>query len=132
MADDVYKDDLEKTEEPSQKRRDEARQKGQFAKSKNLIPAATLGAIAIALRFGGEELMVRMERCIIGFFGAAGNLKQFGTEAAGHLLTDADQLGGILQKLPAGWESKNLQILLHAQVIGNTPAQPGVVAAHVW
>jgi flagellar biosynthesis protein FlhB len=80
MADDVYKDDLEKTEEPSQKRRDEARQKGQFAKSKNLIPAATLGAIAVALRFGGEELMVRMERCIIGFFGAAGNLKQFGTE----------------------------------------------------
>ena len=59
-------------------------------------------------------------------------LKQFGTEAAGHLLADAGHLGAILRKLPAGWETKNLQIVLHAQVIGNTPAQPGVVASYVW
>jgi hypothetical protein len=59
-------------------------------------------------------------------------LKQFGTEAAGHLLADAEHLGAILRKLPAGWETKNLQVVLHAQVIGNTPAQPGVVASHVW
>lgn len=59
-------------------------------------------------------------------------LKQFGTEAAGHLMTDEVHLGAILRKLPEGWESKNLQLVLHAQVIGNTPAQPGVVASHVW
>ena len=48
------------------------------------------------------------------------------------LLADPDQLGVILQKLPAGWDSKNLQVILHAQVVGNTPAQPEVVAWHVW
>jgi hypothetical protein len=59
-------------------------------------------------------------------------LKQFGTEAGGRLLADPDQLGVILRKIPAGWETKNLQIVLHARVIGNTPAQPEVVAWHVW
>jgi flagellar biosynthetic protein FlhB len=80
MADEAYKDDLERTEEPTPKRREDARKKGQFAKSRNLIPAATLVAIAVALRFGGEELMVRMERCVVGFFSAAGNLKQFNAD----------------------------------------------------
>jgi flagellar biosynthetic protein FlhB len=93
MADESYRDDLEKTEEPTSKRRDEARRKGQFAKSKNLVPAATLLAIAVALRFGGEELMLRMERCIVGFFAAAGNLKQFG---ANDLLEIALQAGWLL------------------------------------
>jgi flagellar biosynthetic protein FlhB len=80
MADEATKDELEKSEEPTPKRREEARKKGRFARSKNLIPAATLVAIAVALRFGGEELILRMERCIIGFFGAAGNLQPLGTE----------------------------------------------------
>lgn len=62
----------------------------------------------------------------------AAGLKQFGTEAAGRLLTDPDQLGLILRKLPNGWENRNLQVVLHARVIGNTPAQPEVVASHVW
>ena len=44
----------------------------------------------------------------------AAGLKQFGTEAAGRLLADPDQLGAILQKLPAGWETKNMQVVLHA------------------
>jgi hypothetical protein len=59
-------------------------------------------------------------------------LKQFGTEAAGRLLTDQEQLGAILRKLPAGWENKNVQLVLHARVIGNTPAQPEVVGSYVW
>jgi hypothetical protein len=67
-----------------------------------------------------------------GFILAGAGLKQFGTEAAGRLLADADQLGGILRKLPAGWESKNLQIVLHSKVINNTAAQPEVVASYVW
>jgi hypothetical protein len=62
----------------------------------------------------------------------AAGLKQFGTEAAGRLLVDSDQLGSILRKLPPGWEFRNVQIVLHARVIGNTPAQPEVVASHVW
>jgi hypothetical protein len=59
-------------------------------------------------------------------------LKGFGTEAAGRLLADADQLGSILRKMPAGWDTKNLQIVLHVKVISNTPAQPELVAWQVW
>jgi len=59
-------------------------------------------------------------------------LKQFGTEAAGRLLADPEQLGAILAKLPANWESKNLQLVLHARVIRNTPSLPDVVASYVW
>ncbi len=59
-------------------------------------------------------------------------IKQFGTEAAGRLLAEPTDLGAILNKLPKGWEDRNLQIILHMRVIGNTPAQPEVVASHVW
>jgi hypothetical protein len=48
------------------------------------------------------------------------------------LLTDPLQLSAALGKLPRGWQEKNLQIVLHAKVIGNTPGQPEVVAWHVW
>jgi hypothetical protein len=67
-----------------------------------------------------------------GFLIVVAGVKQFGTEAAGRLLTDPMQLSAVLGKLPGGWEDKNLQIVLHARVIGNTPGQPEVVAAHVW
>jgi hypothetical protein len=67
-----------------------------------------------------------------GFLLVAAGLKMFGTEAAGRLLTDPDQLGAILGKLQPGWDSHNLQVVLHAKVIGNTPAPPEVVAWHVW
>jgi hypothetical protein len=59
-------------------------------------------------------------------------IKQFGTEAAGRILADPVALGTILNKLPPGWEGKNLQVILHMKVIGNTPAQPELVASHVW
>ena len=67
-----------------------------------------------------------------GFLIVAAGIKQFGTEAAGRLLTDPAQLSAVLAKLPRGWEEKNLQIVLHARVIGNTPGQPEVEASHVW
>ena len=67
-----------------------------------------------------------------GLILVAAGLKQFGTEAAGRVLADPDQLGPILRQLPTGWESRNVQLVLHARVIGNTPAQPEIVATHVW
>jgi hypothetical protein len=59
-------------------------------------------------------------------------IKQYGTEAGGRIIADPAALGTILNQLPPGWEDKNLQVLLHMKVIGNTPAQPEVVAWHVW
>ena len=80
MAEEAFKDDLEKSEEPTPKRREEARQRGQFPKSRNLIPAATLAAIAVALQLAGLQLLERLARCVSGFIGAAGNIKQFSSE----------------------------------------------------
>ncbi len=62
----------------------------------------------------------------------AAGLKQFGTEAAGHVLANPAQLGAVLSGLPDGWEGKNVQIVLQARIIGNTPAPPEVVASHLW
>jgi len=67
-----------------------------------------------------------------GLIMMAAGLKQFGTEAAGRLLADPEQLGTILRKLPPGWKDKNLQVVLHARVIGNAPTLPDVVASYVW
>jgi hypothetical protein len=67
-----------------------------------------------------------------GFVIVSAGIKQFGTEAAGRILADPAALEPILSKLPNGWETKNLQILLHTRIIGNTPAQPELVAWHVW
>lgn len=62
----------------------------------------------------------------------AAGIKQFGTEAAGRLLTDPDQLASVLGKLSSDWEHRNLQVVLQTRVIGNTPAEPEPVAWHIW
>jgi len=67
-----------------------------------------------------------------GLILVAAGVKQFGTEAAGRILSDPAQLHAVLENLPAGWPSKNVQIVLHVKVIGNTPGQPAIVATHVW
>jgi flagellar biosynthetic protein FlhB len=87
-----FKDDLEKSEEPTPKRRDDARKKGQFAKSRNLIPAATLLALAVTLRFSGSELVARMQACVVGFFTAAGTNHELGTRDLFDLSTQASLL----------------------------------------
>jgi flagellar biosynthetic protein FlhB len=79
MAED-RKDDLEKSEEPTPKRREEAHKKGQFAKSRYLIPAATLVTLAAALRFSGPELIERLGACFVGFFVAAGKIQDLAAQ----------------------------------------------------
>ena len=77
-------------------------------------------------------LVCRLKDATSGAFAVVvAGIKQFGTEAAGRLVTDPDQLANILRDLPAGWENKNLQIVLRVRVIGNTPAQPEVAAIDV-
>lgn len=57
---------------------------------------------------------------------------QYGTEGAAMLVTDADLLRSALHDRPPGWETKNLQIVLHMKVIGNSPAVPEAVATYYW
>ncbi len=57
---------------------------------------------------------------------------QYGTEGAAMVVTDPELLKKALHDRPAGWETKNLQLVLHMKVIANTPATPEVVATYYW
>jgi hypothetical protein len=65
---------------------------------------------------------------LVGISGITG----FGTEAASDLVTDPDLLADILRDTPAGWQDKNLQVVLHVKVISGVPSSPRVVATHLW
>ncbi len=59
-------------------------------------------------------------------------ITQYGTDAAGDLVTNPDLLREALRDTPAGWQKKNLQLVLHVKVISGVPAAPTVVASHFW
>lgn len=57
---------------------------------------------------------------------------QFGTEAAGRFLTSPQHLDTALRGARKDWADHNLELLLHARVIGNSPAAPELVRSYVW
>lgn len=59
-------------------------------------------------------------------------ISHYGTEAAADLVTNPTLLQEALRKLPAGWQQKNVQIVLHVEVVSGFPSVPTVVATHVW
>ena len=59
-------------------------------------------------------------------------LNVYGTEEAGRILASPDSLQPILRKLPKHWESKNLELILHVEVVGDAPAMPEMVAVNTW
>jgi hypothetical protein len=59
-------------------------------------------------------------------------ISHYGTEAAADLVTNPDLLQKALAPLPAGWQRKNLQIVLHASVIAGAAANPSVVTTQIW
>jgi hypothetical protein len=59
-------------------------------------------------------------------------ITQYGSEAASDVVTDSARLGAALQGVPAGWEKKNLEFVLHVRVISGVPGSSTVVAKHVW
>jgi hypothetical protein len=67
-----------------------------------------------------------------GLLIVAAGLKQFGTEAAARIIANPQEFGPILAKLPTGWDNRNLEIVIHVRVIGNSPAKPELTAWRVW
>jgi hypothetical protein len=59
-------------------------------------------------------------------------ISHYGTEAAADLVTNPALLQEALRRLPAGWQQKNVQIVLHVEVISGSPSVPTVVASQVW
>ena len=59
-------------------------------------------------------------------------ISHYGTEAAADLVTNPTLLADVLRKMPAGWQQKNIQLVLHTEVVSGYPSIPTVVAIHVW
>jgi len=59
-------------------------------------------------------------------------LAAYGTEAASEFVASPDYLGQILSKAPAGWENKNLEIVIKTDLIHGEPGPPHIVALSAW
>jgi hypothetical protein len=57
---------------------------------------------------------------------------QYGTDAAGDLVTNPELMTEAFQKAPSGWQAKNLQLVLRVKVISGAPTSPKVVGAYYW
>jgi hypothetical protein len=62
----------------------------------------------------------------------AAGLSHFGTQVAGQFLTNPAYLQDALRGAPKDWQSKNLQFVLRAEMVGRTPAPPRTLATHFW
>jgi hypothetical protein len=59
-------------------------------------------------------------------------ITQYGTDAAGDLVTNSDLMAEALRGAPPDWRTKNLQLVLHVKVISGAPSSPRVVARYFW
>lgn len=59
-------------------------------------------------------------------------ITQYGTDAAAELVTNPDLLAEAVHTAPAGWQTKNLQLVLHVKVIAGTASSPKIVGAYYW
>lgn len=78
MADE--RNDFERSEEATPKRQEEARKRGQVARSRALVPAAALLGAVLVLPFASTELMVRTARLFTGFLSLAGESRELSVE----------------------------------------------------
>jgi hypothetical protein len=62
----------------------------------------------------------------------AAGIGQYGTEAAAEFLSSPDRMRELLATAPRGWERKNMQAVLHVNVVGYTPVAVEVVATSYW
>lgn len=59
-------------------------------------------------------------------------ISHYGTEAAADLVTNPTLMQEVVRKMPKGWEQKNIQIVLHTEVVSGFPSIPTVLAIYVW
>lgn len=57
---------------------------------------------------------------------------QYGTEGAAQLITNPELLTSALRHAPRGWQKKNLQLVVHFDLVDNVPVNPRVVASYYW
>ncbi|MGO8757283.1 MAG: hypothetical protein ACLQG3_04085 [Terracidiphilus sp.] len=59
-------------------------------------------------------------------------LGPYGTEAASEFVDSPEYLAQIAKKVPAGWEKRNLELILKTQVIGDQAGPPVLISAFTW
>ena len=59
-------------------------------------------------------------------------ITQFGTVAAGELLSDPAYFDAALKTAPRDWYRKNMQVVLSVTVMSGTAGPPKVLAVHFW
>lgn len=59
-------------------------------------------------------------------------LTQYGSQAAGEIVTNPALLRGALASAKPGWQRRNLQMLFHVRVVNHTPGPPKLIAIHEW
>jgi hypothetical protein len=59
-------------------------------------------------------------------------LDHTGTRAAGDFVTDPQLIADLIKQAPKDWTGKNVQIVIHTNVVNNIPSSPTVVAVHYW
>jgi hypothetical protein len=81
--------------------------------------------------FAGDDYVVisRLIRPETGnFILAIGGIDTYSNQAAADFLNDPDRLDSLLKVLPSGWEQKNMQIVLHTEVVKDVPTAVNVEA----
>jgi len=70
----------------------------------------------------------RVEQTIV----LVGGLGPHGTEAAGEFVTSAADMKKLAAQAPAGWEKKNVQIVISIEVVKGSSGPPKIEAAWFW
>lgn len=55
-----------------------------------------------------------------------------GTKAAAGLISREEELEAALRNAPAGWENKNMEVVLETDIVEKSPSPPRAVAVRVW
>jgi hypothetical protein len=66
------------------------------------------------------------------FLVIVGGIGMVGTEAAGRFVARQSDIEAALRAAPAGWQRKNLEMVLENDVIDGSPTSPRVVAVTAW
>jgi hypothetical protein len=62
----------------------------------------------------------------------AAGITHYGTMVAGEFLTKPEYFAEAADKLPSGWQRKNVQFVLRIPVVNRTGGHPQVLAVQVW
>jgi hypothetical protein len=66
------------------------------------------------------------------FMVAAAGITQYGSGTIGEVLCQPRLLAVAVARAGKGWEQRNLQLVYHVNVIGDTTGPPELIAVHSW